>query len=66
MGTHFRSGLIAGAVSAVIWMSISLWVGIPTETVGLWALVFLVLVTIVTMLVATGVSRGAQSKEVPR
>lgn len=66
MGSNFRSGLIAGAVSAVIWMLISLWVGIPTETVGFWALVFLVVVTIVTMLVAAGVSRGAQSRDVRR
>jgi len=66
MGSNFRSGLIAGVVSAVIWMSISLWVGITTETVGLWALVFLVVVTIVTMLIATGVSRGARSRGAQR
>ena len=65
MGKMFGSGLLAGVVAAVIWIAISLWVGIALETVGLWALVLLVgttlLVTIVGGLLASGV-QASRSK----
>ena len=58
MGRYFTSGLLAGAVAAVIWMSVGLWVGLPTETVGMWALVFLVVVAALTII---GASLGSRT-----
>lgn len=60
MGRNLSSGLLAGVVAATIWMAVSLWQGIATETVGLWALVLLVGTVIITMVVAGAVSRGVE------
>lgn len=61
MGNNFSSGLLAGVVAATIWMSISFWQGLETETVGLWALIFLIGTTIVTTVIAQVVERGSQA-----
>ena len=53
MGKHFASGLLAGVTAAAIWISICLLVGLNTQTIGLWALIFLVVGTIGTMIIAT-------------
>ena len=52
------NGLLAGVIAAVIWMSIGLWVGILPETVGMWALVFLVGTAVLTMV---GTAIGVKS-----
>lgn len=59
MGRNFSSGLLAGVVAATIWISVSLWQGMATEAVGLWALVFLVATTIVSTVIGGVVSRAA-------
>ena len=58
MGRNFSSGLLAGVVAATIWMAVSLWQGMATEVVGMWALIFLVGTTIVSMVIGSLVSRG--------
>lgn len=58
MGRNFSNGLLAGVVAAVIWMAIGMWQGIETETLGMWALVFLVGTTVVATLVGAMVSGG--------
>ena len=57
MGTNFSSGLLAGVTAAVIWISICLLVGADMTMVGLWALIFLVVGTAGTTLIANGISR---------
>ena len=52
------NGLLAGVIAAVIWMSIGLWVGILPETVGMWALVFLVGTAVLT---TVGTAIGVKS-----
>ncbi|WP_147916308.1 hypothetical protein [Ruania zhangjianzhongii] len=61
MGRNFSSGLLAGVVAATIWISVSLWQGLATETVGMWALVFLVATTIISTVIGGIVSRSAGS-----
>ena len=58
MGRYFTSGLLAGVAAAVIWMAVGLWVGLPPETVGMWALVFLVGTAVLTII---GASLGSRS-----
>lgn len=58
MGRNFSSGLLAGVVAATIWMAVSLWQGVATESVGMWALVFLVGGTLVSTVISGLVSRG--------
>lgn len=58
MGRNFSSGLLAGVVAATIWMAVSLWQGMATDKVGMWALVFLVGTTIVSTVIAVIVARG--------
>ena len=55
------NGLLAGVIAAVIWMSIGLGVGIQPETVGMWALVFLVGTAVLTMI---GSAIGAKSSSI--
>jgi ABC-type transport system involved in cytochrome c biogenesis permease component len=57
------SSLLAGVTAAVIWTSVCLMVGVDTEVVGLWALVFLVAGTAVSAVISAVVSR---TKGVPR
>ncbi|MGO1392378.1 hypothetical protein [Agrococcus casei] len=61
MGRFFTSGLLAGVVAAVIWMAAGLWVGLPPEAVGMWALVFLVGTALLTILGATLGSRAGDA-----
>jgi len=58
MGRNFSSGLLAGVTAATIWMAIALWQGMPTETVGVWALVFLVGTTLISTVVAGVVAKS--------
>jgi len=58
MGRNFNSGLLAGVTAATIWMAIALWQGMPTETVGMWALVFLVGTTLISTVVAGIVAKS--------
>lgn len=58
MGNHFASGLLAGVTAAVIWASICLMVGIELATTGLWALIFLIAVTIITTIIAGLISKN--------
>lgn len=57
MGINFASGLLAGVTAAVIWISICLLVGMETQTVGLWALIFLVVGTVGTTIIANVISQ---------
>jgi len=57
MGINFASGLLAGVTAAVIWISICLLVGLDMETVGLWALIFLVVGTAGTTIIANAISK---------
>ena len=52
MGRNFSSGLLAGVTAATIWMAIALWQGMPTETVGMWALVFLIGTTLISTIIS--------------
>ncbi|HIZ35036.1 MAG TPA: hypothetical protein H9815_04605 [Candidatus Ruania gallistercoris] len=66
MGRNFSSGLLAGVVAATIWMAVSLWQGMATETVGMWALVLLVGTTILSTVVAGVVSRSTGRSPAPQ
>jgi hypothetical protein len=58
MGSNFSSGLLAGVTAAVIWISICLLVGgVDMGTVGLWALIFLVVGAAGTTLIANVISK---------
>ncbi|GAB3927006.1 hypothetical protein GCM10011575_08940 [Microlunatus endophyticus] len=61
MGKNFASGLTAGPTAAVIWTSICLLVGLEARTTGLWALVFLVVGTIGTTIIAAVISRSKEA-----
>ncbi|WP_040164945.1 hypothetical protein [Microbacterium gorillae] len=62
MGRYFASGLLAGVTAAVIWTSICLITGIEAKTIGLWALIFLVVGTVLTMVIANVIgTRKAES-----
>jgi hypothetical protein len=56
MGINFASGLLAGVTAAVIWLSICLLVGLDLRTTGLWALIFLVVGTVGTTVIANVIS----------
>lgn len=58
MGIKFSNGLLAGVTAAVIWISICLMVGTDAETVGLWALIFLVIGTVGTVLISGVVEKN--------
>lgn len=58
MGHNFSSGLLAGVTAATIWTAIALWQGMPTETVGMWALVFLIGTTLISTVVAAVVAKS--------
>lgn len=58
MGKHFVSGLLAGVTAVAIWTSICLLVGLDTQMIGLWALIFLVVGTIGTMIIATIIAKN--------
>lgn len=58
MGQHFTSGLLAGVTAAVIWISIGLLVAMAPTTIGLWALIFLVVGCLATILIASAVARS--------
>lgn len=60
---NFASGLTAGTTAAVIWISICLMVGLPAKTTGLWALIFLVIGTAGTVIIATIISRSRAAIE---
>jgi hypothetical protein len=62
MGINFASGLLAGVTAAVIWISICLLVGLDPETVGLWALIFLVVGTVGTTAIAGVISRNRSAQ----
>lgn len=66
MGRNFSSGLLAGVVAATIWMAVSLWQGMATESVGMWALVFLVGTAIVSTVIGGLVSRSSGSSPAPQ
>lgn len=57
-GSNFASGLLAGVTAAVIWTSICLVFGMETRSVGIWALIFLVVGTVGTTLIATMISKS--------
>ncbi len=57
MGSNFASGLLAGVTAAVIWISICLLVGVDMKTVGLWALIFLVVGTAGTTIIANVITK---------
>lgn len=57
MGINFASGLLAGVTAAVIWTSICLLVGLQPQTAGLWALIFLVVGTVGTTIIASVISQ---------
>ncbi|WP_022916637.1 hypothetical protein [Ruania albidiflava] len=59
MGRNFSSGLLAGVTAATIWMAIALWQGMPTETVGMWALVFLIGTTLISTIISGIIVKGA-------
>lgn len=61
MRQALTTGLLAGVIAAVIWMSIGLWVGLQPETVGIWALVFLVGTAVLTMV---GTAIGSKSSSI--
>lgn len=61
MGRNFSSGLLGGVVAAVIWMAIALWQGMAIETVGLWALIILVVTTIIATVISALIGRGTEA-----
>lgn len=61
MGKNFSNGLLAGVTAATIWMAISLWVGMPTQAAGMWAVIFLVATTLVAAVLASVIGRGARA-----
>lgn len=64
MGRNFAGGLLAGVTSAVIWTSFCLLFGVGTTTGGLWALIFLVVVTAVTTVISNAVSKSKAAQRV--
>ncbi|MDN5761357.1 MAG: hypothetical protein L0H41_03420 [Microlunatus sp.] len=62
MGINFASGLLAGVTAAVIWISICLLVGVDMTTVGLWALIFLVVGTVGTTIIASVISKSKSAQ----
>ncbi|MGO1974490.1 MAG: hypothetical protein ACTH2Q_16160 [Propionibacteriaceae bacterium] len=62
MGINFASGLLAGVTGAVIWISIGLLVGIDMKTVGFWALIFLIVGTVGTTIIANVISKSKSAQ----
>lgn len=56
MGGNFASALLAGVVASVIWLSISLWLGMTTSSAGLWSLVFLIATTVLSLVISNSIS----------
>lgn len=53
---NFASGLLGGVTAAVIWMSIGLMADMDRSTVGLWGLIFLIVVTVVSTVITRVIS----------
>lgn len=66
MRHSFTNGLLAGVTAATIWIAIGLWLGSPLETVGMWALVLLVGVALVTAVINTVIARGHREDRIDR
>lgn len=63
MGRHFESGMLAGVTAAVIWIAISLMVGMDMVMLGVWALIMLVGVAAITMIISNVRDKGARRVE---
>lgn len=53
---NFASGLLGGVTAAVIWMSIALMTNMDRSTVGLWGLIFLIVVTVVSTVISSTIA----------
>lgn len=62
MGRNFAGGLLAGVTAAVIWISICLMVDMPSETTGLWVLIFLIVVTAATIIISKQISKNKKAQ----
>lgn len=61
MGRNFVGALLAGVTSAVIWMAFALIAGLDGVTIGVWSLVMLVGVLVISFIISTVVNRGRES-----
>lgn len=52
MGRNFSGGLLAGVTAAVIWTAVCMIVNMGAQTTGIWALIFLVGVTVISMVIS--------------
>lgn len=55
MRTHFLSGLVAGVTAAVIWLACAMIAGMTASTIGIVALIMLVVTTAITMAISNSV-----------
>lgn len=63
MGTKFTDGLLAGVTAAVIWISICLMTDVERKTIGGWALIFLVIGLVGTIVISTVVERSRSDSQ---
>ncbi|MEO7848897.1 MAG: hypothetical protein ABIR75_07565 [Arachnia sp.] len=62
MREQVRSGLIAGLISAVIWMMITVMVGMDKAAIVGGGVLFLVGTTLVTVAISSIISRGVTAR----